>query len=240
MQTFVLIPGAWSGGWIWDLVAERLRSLGHSVRQVTLPGLENGFSPVADIGLDAHVDTVVETLNADDLREVVLVAHDYGGLVAGIVAGRVPGRIAHTVFVEAFLPHEGASMLESFPVSQQAEELALIADNDGRWPVPDPEVIAEGQDLSPQQEAWIAGYAVGHPGRTLIEPVRLARPLAALSATYVVCAMNHIDGVLAPDVQQMRSHWSFRVLKTGYWPMVSAPDALADLLVSARRRHEEG
>jgi len=240
VQTFVLIPGAWSGGWIWDLVAERLRSLGHSVRQVTLPGLESGYSPVADIGLAEHVDAVVEILNADDLRDVVLVAHDYGGIVAGIVAGRIPERVAHTVFVEAFLPHEGASMLESFPATQQREEAALIAEHGGRWPVPDPEVIGEGQDLSPRQVTWIAGSAVGHPGRTLTEPARLTRPLADLSATYVVCAMNHVEGLLAPDVEAMRAHWSFRVMKTGYWPMISAPDALADVLVSARRRHQEG
>jgi pimeloyl-ACP methyl ester carboxylesterase len=239
VRIFVFIPGAWTGAWIWDRVAGGLRSKGHRALQITLPGLDEGTSTTSAIGLMEHVNHVLHQVNSGDPEdEVVLVAHDYGGIVAGMAAGLAPERVVHTVFVEAFLPQEGRSLLEVFPETQQNEELALIAANQGRWPAPDATVIAEGQDLTPEQADWIACRAVGHPGRTVTEPARLARPLHSLSATYVVCAMNHFDGRLSRDVEAMRKHWDFHTLNTGYWPMVSAPDDLAEILVKCRSEPE--
>ncbi|MEO3813667.1 alpha/beta hydrolase [Sphaerisporangium sp. B11E5] len=231
-RQYILVPGAWMGAWGWEPVARGLRALGHQARAVTLSGLAGPDADVSGVGLATHVDDVVSVLEKEDLRDVVVVAHSYAGIVAGQVADRLPDRVAHTVFVEAFLPHDGLSMLHAFPERQRAAELRLIAENGGRWPVPDVTVVAEGQDLSPLQAAWLVERFVGHPGHTLSEPAVLTRPLDRQHATYVVCEKDHYDGRVAPDVTALRHSptWHFHSLDTGHWPMISAPDRLVSLL----------
>ncbi|WP_082310154.1 alpha/beta fold hydrolase [Nonomuraea sp. SBT364] len=235
---FVLIPGPWMGAWAWEPVARRLRARGHEVRAVTLRGLAAGEDDVSDVGLETHVRDVLALLESDDLRDVVLVGHSYSGLVAGQVADRARDRVAHTVFVEAFLPHDGRSMLHAFPERQRTQELRLIADNEGRWPAPDATIVGEGQGLTRTQARWLARRLVGHPGRTIAEPATLTRPLERQRASYVVCTMDHFAGRLSPDVTAMRSvpSWDFHTLETGHWPMVSAPGPLAALLTRIAAR----
>lgn len=229
---FVLIPGPWMGAWVWEPVTCGLRTLGHHVRPITLSGLAAPDTDVSGVGLATHVDDVLSLLEADDLRDVILVGHSYSGIVAGQVADRAPGRVARTVFVEGFLPHDGVSMLQAFPERQRAGELQLIDENRGRWPVPDATVVADGQDLSAEQARWLVERFVGHPGRTLSEPAVLTRPLAQQRASYVMCEMEHFDGKVSDDVAAMRAepNWDFHTLKTGHWPMVSAPEQLVALL----------
>ncbi|RCG31157.1 alpha/beta hydrolase [Sphaerisporangium album] len=228
----VLIPGPWMGAWVWEPVARWLRAHGHDARAVTLRGLAAGEDDVSDVGLETHVNDVLALLEADDLRDVVLVGHSYSGLVAGQVADRARDRVAHTVFVEGFLPHHGRSMLHAFPERQRTQELRLIADNKGRWPAPDVTVVGEGQGLTRTQARWLAQRLVGHPGRTIAEPATLTRPLERQRASYVVCTLDHFAGRLAADVSAMRAvpTWDFHTLETGHWPMVSAPGPLAALL----------
>ena len=110
MSDFVLIPGAWMGAWVWEPVTRGLRELGHNVCPVTLSGLDEEDADVLDIGLETHVDDVLSILEEGDLRNAVVVGHLYAGIVAGQVADRAPDRVAHTVFVEAFLPHDGTAV----------------------------------------------------------------------------------------------------------------------------------
>src|SRR5438105_15953258 len=135
MTKFLLIPGAWMGAWVWEPVTLGLRALGHHVHPVTLSGLSED-ADVSDVGLATHVDDVLSILESGDLRDVVVVGHLYSGIVAGQVADRAPERVAHTVFVEAFLPCDGKSMLAALDERQREDELRQIAENHGRWPAP--------------------------------------------------------------------------------------------------------
>ncbi|GAA0400540.1 alpha/beta fold hydrolase [Microbispora corallina] len=231
-KPIVLIPGPWTGAWIWEPVTRGLRRLGHRALPVTLSGLGSADGDVSAVGLGTHVDDVLDFLAAEDLTGAVLVAHSYSGIVAGQVADRTPERVAHTVFVEGFLPHDGRSMLHAFPERLRADELRLIEDNRGRWPAPDPSVVADGQDLSPRQARWLAERFVGHPGRTIAEPAVLTRPLAQQRATYVICEREHFGGRVSADVTALRAapSWTFHTIDAGHWPMVSAPGRLVDLL----------
>ncbi|MFC6081812.1 alpha/beta fold hydrolase [Sphaerisporangium aureirubrum] len=235
---YILVPGAWMGAWVWEPVIRGLQGLGHQARAVTLSGLTGPDADVSGVRLSTHVDDVISLLEKDDLRDVILVAHSYSGIVAGQVADRVPDRVAHTVFVEAFLPHDGLSMLHAFPERQRAAELRLIAENDGRWPVPDVAAVAEGQDLSPRQAEWLVEHFVGHPGHTLSEPAVLTRPLSRQRATYVVCTKDHYGGRVSRDVTALRHSptWRFHTLDTGHWPMTSAPAELVSLLAGVAAR----
>ncbi|SDI19228.1 alpha/beta fold hydrolase [Nonomuraea jiangxiensis] len=231
-SSFVLVPGPWMGAWVWEHVTRGLRALGHEAYPITLSGLDDPLTDVSDIGPETHVDDVLSVLEKLDLRDAILVGHSYGGLVAAQVADRVPDRVVRTVFVEGFLPHDGQSMLHAFPRSQHTSELELITLHRGRWPVPDAEVMADGQDLTLTQARRLVERCVGHPGRTISEPVTMSRPLDQLCASYVVCQLEHFGGLLSPDVQAMRDQaaWTFHSLDTGHWPMVSAPRELVSLL----------
>ncbi|MFC5827052.1 alpha/beta hydrolase [Nonomuraea insulae] len=231
-RALVLLPGPWMGAWVWEPVARRLRARGHDAHAVTLRGLAAGEDDVSEVGLETHVNDVLTLLDEHDLRDVVLVGHSYSGLVAGQVADRARDRVAHTVFVEAFLPHDGKSMLHAFPERQRTQELRLIADNEGRWPAPDATIVGDGQGLTHTQARWLAQRLVGHPGRTIAEPAVLTRPLERQRASFIVCTMEHFAGRLADDVTAMRTvpTWDFHTLETGHWPMISAPGQLASLL----------
>jgi pimeloyl-ACP methyl ester carboxylesterase len=208
-------------------VGSGLRALGHDVYPLTLAGLDDEDADVSGVGLQTHVDDVLSVLEEGDLRDVVVVGHSYSGIVAGQVADRAPDRVARTVYVDAFMPHDGESMLDAFPRSQREEELRQIAENGGRWPAPDLDGVSGEPDLSGEQARWLVERLVGHPGRTVSEPAVIDRPLAEQRATYVACAFEESD-----DVAALRGEpgWSFRELEAGHWPMVSIPGELVALL----------
>ncbi|GAA0948328.1 alpha/beta hydrolase [Nonomuraea longicatena] len=238
MRSYVLIPGLWAGAWIWQRVERQLRAAGHRTIAVTLSGLSLADLDRKQITLDDHVDDALSLLIEEGLDDIILVAHDYGGIVAGCVVDRAPERVAHTVYVEGFVAHDGRSMLDAFPDSLREEEKALIDENDGRLPPPPVGAIAAGQDLSPRDARWLCGRFVGHPGRTITDPASLARPLATHSATYVICEKDHFEGSIGDDIRRLRDDagWTFRSIDTGRWPMLSTPGKLSEVLLEADRR----
>lgn len=108
---FVIVHGAWGGGWDWRGVDSLLTRLGHSVDRVTLTGLGDRVHLASpDIGLDTHITDVVNAIEFEKLTDVVLVGHSYGGMVITGVAERIPQRIRHLVYLDAFLPDNGESV----------------------------------------------------------------------------------------------------------------------------------
>lgn len=106
MAEFVLIPGGWYGGWVYDEVARPLREAGHTVRCMTLSGLGEQAAPAAN--LSTHVAETIEALRAAD-RPVVLCGHSYGGMVITAAADAVPERVKALVYLDAYVPADGDS-----------------------------------------------------------------------------------------------------------------------------------
>jgi len=110
--TYVIVHGAWGGGWDWLAVDSMLTRHGHKVVRVTLTGLgEKHHLASPNIGLDTHIEDVVNTILWDNLHDVVLVGHSYGGMVITGVADRVPDRIKRLVYLDALLPDSGESVM---------------------------------------------------------------------------------------------------------------------------------
>jgi pimeloyl-ACP methyl ester carboxylesterase len=110
MASFVLIPGGWRGGWTFADFVARLKRAGHEAYAVTLSGLDVVLGPSdANINLDTHIADVIELLAVEDLSEVILCSHSYGGMVAAGVADRAPERIAALAYLDAFVPMDGQS-----------------------------------------------------------------------------------------------------------------------------------
>src|SRR5262249_25595660 len=113
MATFVLVHGAWHGGWCWRDVAARLRRAGHDVYAPSLTGLgERAHLARPGIALDDHVQDVVALLQMEALSDVVLVGHSYGGMVVTGAADREAARIRRLVYLDAFVPESGRCVLD--------------------------------------------------------------------------------------------------------------------------------
>jgi pimeloyl-ACP methyl ester carboxylesterase len=110
-RTYVLVHGAWGGGWDWRAVDSALTAHGHRVQRVTLTGLgDRSHLANADIGLQTHISDVVNTIRFESLRDVFLVGHSYGGMVVTGAADQISDRIARVIYVDAFVPDSGESL----------------------------------------------------------------------------------------------------------------------------------
>jgi len=113
MSTYVLIPGGWHGGWYYQPLADALRSRGHRAYPVTLPGLgERRHLLDSRVNLDVHIDDVVQLLEREQLSDVVLLGHSYGGMVLSGVIDRAANRIAAAIYSDAYVPDDGQSCFE--------------------------------------------------------------------------------------------------------------------------------
>src|SRR3712207_2040165 len=150
MTTYVLVGGGWLGGWCWQKVARRLREEGHDVYPATLTGLgERVHLASPQVDLETHITDVVNLMEFEDLHEVVLLGHSYGGLVVTGAADRIPGRISCLVYLDTTPLPDSAALIEKFPpearrrTEEQVEELG-----DGwRFPIPPKEELANMASL---------------------------------------------------------------------------------------------
>src|SRR5262245_14863398 len=121
MATFVLVHGAWHGGWCWQRVSPLLRARGHEVFAPTLTGLgERSHLLTREIGLETHVADVVNAIRWEDLTDVVLCGHSYGGMVISGAADRMADRVRSLVYLDAFVPADGQSIFD-FMTAERAE-----------------------------------------------------------------------------------------------------------------------
>jgi pimeloyl-ACP methyl ester carboxylesterase len=184
-----------------------------------------------DIDLTTHVTDVCAVLDSEDLRDVVLVGHSYGGMVITAVADRVPERLAHLVYLDAFVPGDGQSLFDLVaPTARASFEEQARARGDG-WRVP-PFPLAHWRVTDEADVRWMTPRIGVQPLRTFSEPVRLSRPAPALARTYLSCTIGRaphyeaIAGTVRADAR-----WRYRELASGHDAMVTAPGALVDALL---------
>ena len=228
MADFVLVAGARLGAWAWDDVTPHPRAAGHGVHPLTLSGLAEKQDVPA--GQQTHVQDIVDVVEGEDLRDVVLVGHSYSGIPVGQAAERIGDRLARVVFVDSAVPVDGEAFTALMPDGGAALK-ATLAENAGFWPV-SPAASFEGHGLTEEQIARIVAGATPHPGATLTEPAVLARSVDKLPATYIKCFP---DDELDEDLAELiaRGNWQLVELDTGHWPMFSKPRELARILLDA-------
>ncbi|HJQ60441.1 MAG TPA: alpha/beta hydrolase family protein [Vineibacter sp.] len=229
----MLIHGAWHGGWCWQRVAPSLAAAGHRVLAPSLAGVADRRHLLsAAIDLDAHIDEIVAQLDRENLRDVVLVGHSYGGLVITGVADRAAARLAHLVYLDAVIVNAGEAWSATHPPDRVATWSRLAAPSGG-VSVPPPDASAFGI-TDAADRAWVNRHLTPHPYRTYTQPLRLARPPGAgLRKTHVACRG---PGALSPAARRVvidAAHgWTTRTLDTGHDAMITAPGTLTDLLLS--------
>jgi pimeloyl-ACP methyl ester carboxylesterase len=230
MATYVLVHGAWHGGWCWRRVAHALAAAGDAVFTPTLTGLgERAHLLTPEVGLDTHVQDVAGVLEAEDLADVVLVGHSYAGLVVDAVADRAPGRVAHVVYLDAIVVPDGHSAFDGLaPTTRAHFEARAQAEGDG-WRVPVSAASAQFLGLAGDEDVrWVLDRLTPHPIRSLREPLRLLRDDPRAPRTYVSC----IGGLPAgqprsPHARGIEDHVE---LRTGHDAMVTAPREVVGVL----------
>jgi pimeloyl-ACP methyl ester carboxylesterase len=250
MATYVLIHDGFSGGWSWDRVAPLLRDAGHGVYAPSLIGLgERAHLATPEIGLRAQVAGIAEMIEREDLHDVILVGHSYGGMVITGVAGEVPGRIAHLVYADAMVPRDGEAAANLIP--RLITRLRKQAKAAGGWRVPSrPEgglrlLRAVMKQLSGRRNLIETRFArqVAAPLKQFEESLQMSDPAgaAALPRTYihftggglatpVVWLLRRVyEPRLAPP--PMGEGWRYRKLPTIHAAMDTMPREFTDLLL---------
>lgn len=235
MTNFVLVHGAWRGGWCWRRVARLLRAAGHEVFTPTLTGLgERAHLASADINLDTHVADIVGVLDAEELDAVVLCGHGYGGLVNTGVAERAAEPLDTLVYLDAFVPDDGQSVFALMgPERAQAIREQASRTGDG-WRVdPPPASFFEVRDA--EDSGWIDRRCVAQPIATFGQPVASAGAIRQVRRRVYIRADN--DRVTAfahcADHARSASDWEYHDVAAGHDMMIDAPEALAEILLGA-------
>ena len=240
MATFVLVHGAWHGGWCWWKVEPLLRQSGGSVYAPSLTGMGErshlaGYIDPAAINLDLHIKDVWELLESEGLEEVILVGHAYAGMVITGVAEVCPQRLDHLVYVNGVVPRDGEAMVDQLDAVRGPDFTARVRaaiDNREeflrppstveeirrRWGITDPE--DQSRVLPRLRPQSVASFA---------QPVRLGSSEALeISRSFILSRESGFDPV-AEGVRQ--SDWGLYQLDTGHDPMITKPREVAEILL---------
>ena len=230
-HTFVLVHGAWHGGWCWRPLMQRLQAAGHRVTAPTLTGLgERAHLISAGVDLDTHIRDVVAHIEAEELSNVVLVGHSYGGFVIRGAAARVPGAISHMIYLDAFVPDNGETVADyAGDRAASMRELAVRTPAAGLPPLPP----AAFGISDPALAAWVARRMTPQPVNTYLQPLAIGKDEGTYKRSYVACLEPKLDVF---DTTRARikaaAGWRYLALAEGHDVMVSSPDLLARTLLA--------
>jgi pimeloyl-ACP methyl ester carboxylesterase len=230
MATFVVCHGAWSAAWAWKKVRPLLRTAGHEVFTPTYTGLgERAHQVCRSINLETHIGDVLAVLDCEDLRDVVLVGHSYGGMVATGVADRAAERIAKLIYLDAFVPDNGQSAFDLLPASARASRREGARTHGDGWllpPNPPP------PDTSPEDVAWITPRRRWQPIETFSQALVLTGAGAHVPRHYIYCTRIAPDDTFGQFARRFRPDpaWKVFEIDASHSPNVTAPEALTRLL----------
>jgi pimeloyl-ACP methyl ester carboxylesterase len=229
VSTFVLVHGAWHGGWCWERVAPRLRDAGHAVHAPTLLGLGCRSDELgAGVSLADHVaDVVAELDRIQDDRGVVLVGHSYAGLVVRQAADQRPDRVRRIVLVDGWIAPAGAGIFDLAP-SWFVDALTDLAERDGDgWLLPALPAPMFGV-TDEADAAWLEPQLTAHPLRTFRDAAVLDGAVDAIPGAAIVCR----PGAGVPFDEMARAvGYELVDIESGHDAMVTRPRELAEVLV---------
>lgn len=249
MANFVLVPGFWLGGWAWRDVEKILREKGHEVFSVTLTGLgERVHLGSAETDLDTHVADVVNVIKYNELENVYLAGHSYGGVVITQVADLIPERIAKLIYVDTAPLPDGAALVDFYSPEQLTKFEKSINENGDGWklPLPSREDFDDGKNLIDLTEAdldLIEKLATPQPFNAARQKSSLKNPLRKDLPKLAVWCEDSSEEIreflkdAPPLFDELRDeNFEFVDLPTGHYPMFSRPADLTEILLKALKK----
>jgi pimeloyl-ACP methyl ester carboxylesterase len=231
---FVLVHGAFHGGWCWQKVSKELRAKGDIVYTPTLSGVAERKNTLNDqIDLNTHITDIVNFIIAEDLYKVVLVGHSYAGAVIAGVADKIPERLSKLIFLDAMIMENGQSALDVSPEDIKKYFIKAAIDNDKGLSIPyftsDFFGVTEPNDIK-----WVNDRLTNQPFKTFSQPLVLKNPFGNhLSLTYIACTKPELRAIQPfADRTMLSKNWKYMELKSGHDAMITMPAELSNMLQS--------
>lgn len=234
MTTYVLVHGAWHGGWCWVRVADRLRAAGHTVFTPTLTGLADRSHLLAPtVSLQTHIKDVAGLIRWEELSDVVLVGHSYGGMVITGAADRVADRVRTLVFVDAFTPAHGQSAFDLRTPEANALVKERARNFGGGWRIPP--TLAEAFKVNEADRAWVDGKCTDLPIGCFSEKLHLSGAVDRIADRVYIRAGTFPNPTFDTALAAARADSRFRahVIECGHDIMVDAPEELTAILLES-------
>ena len=228
MPIFLFIPGSWHGGWCWKKLSPFLRAAGHEVYTPSLTGLGDRAHLLApEVDLDTHVQDILGLLFCEDLQEVILVGHSYGGMLIPGVLEQAADRFKHAVFLDALVPPPDHSLFDIMPEVKTGMTNRANEAGEG-WYIPPFEGNTFGITDTDDQK-WVMARLTPHPIKTFQQPAKYSRvPTLIVTCTFVACLWAlYAYRARPPHTEGMH----YVELNTAHDAMITAPRELADILL---------
>lgn len=232
--TYVLIHGGRHGGWCWRDVAAGLRELGHLVHTPTITGVgDRAHLLDARITLETAITDTTSVIETEELNDVVLVGHSFGGMLITGVADRMPERLKKLVYLDAVVPRNDWSLLDSMDQDVAKAALEEIETRGGGTVLPLFENAAAAHGIAdPQAQAWVNRRLTPHPARTVTDKLRLTNPVGnGVPAVYVRCDSPSFYGLEVSRQNARDLGFPFVTLHSGHDAMVISPTSVVQLLL---------
>jgi pimeloyl-ACP methyl ester carboxylesterase len=227
-KTFLVCHGAWGGGWAWKKMHPLMQAAGHRLVTPTCTGLgerEHLASPSID--LETHIRDILNVIQYEDLRDIVLIGHSYGGMVATGVADRARDRIAQLIYLDAFVPKNGQSLLDlNEPARQRMQDQARAGDGWRLPPLPSP------PDTTAADLEWMSARRVDMPLKCFEQKLKLEHGEPSLPRSYIYAKRISPADTFGQFSRRLRSEpgWNYHEIDASHSPAVTAPETLMALL----------
>ena len=233
MTTFVLVHGAWHGGWCWARVAERLQAAGHTVFAPTLTGLcDRSHLLAPTVSLMTHIKDVAGLLDWEELRDVVLVGHSYGGMVITGAADRTADRVRTLVYLDAFYPKHGQCAMDLRAPEQVAATMEAARTRGAGWRIPP--TSAATFLVNEADRAWVDSKCTDLPLACFTEPLHLSGAVDRITDRVYIRASGYPSVPFDTALAECRSAGiACHEIPVGHDVMVDAPEDLTRVLLES-------
>lgn len=228
MSTFVLVPGAWLGGWVWKKVTPLLQEKGHRAYPVTLTGMGNRVHLASkDVGMETAIQDVLSIIDYNDLDDIVLVGHSFAGKVVAPVADRRHKKIKMILYLDAYRPDKVREPQGGFDPGEFPRP-------PGSWETPFSEKIIDaiGKDVQGPDRQWLLAKSTPWPVKLAKDPITLSEKFDGVKSAYIFCSGSGdpVDEIVAGKWGKLEG--PYMIMDTGHWPMITKPKELVEDMLS--------
>ena len=235
MATFVLVPGAWLGSWVWKKIIPDMQKNGHFVYPVTLTGMgERVHLARREYGIETAVEDVINIFEYEDLKDVILVGHSFAGKVISAVYDRIPDRIRMLLYLDAFVPKKVRTPQggqETMPPSE-LESMKKLANEKGEgWKIPLDEEASNTFcfDLKGSNKGWFMSKITPWPAKLAFDSIVISEKVDKARKAYIFC-IKEGEEFNEDDMKFLESlDGEYKVIRTDHYPMVNKPEELVSM-----------
>jgi pimeloyl-ACP methyl ester carboxylesterase len=232
MSTYVLVHGAWRGGWMWTRVRRQLQARGHEVFTPTLTGVgERCHLLSPQVNLETHIADVINLIRWEELTDVVLCGHSYGGCVVTSVADRIPETISALVYVDAFVPENGQSLHDTLPPEDRNAQLEAARTVGEGWKTPP--IPAAAFNVNARDRDWVERQSTLHPLACFQQPLCLTGAINRIKNISYILATGWGPSPFLQFYHKAKARgWKTLTLTCGHDVMLDRPEELTQELLA--------